>query len=143
MSNNYKDAYHISHSNYPRINWLTAEVILSWYSPGIKNKPLQQDIDQLEKELNQSSDTIDDFWAATALWDFRLLKYLHERTLSAQIESIVSGYQNARNKGATLREFDSVLGHIEFLISMTAIIKFSKERKSALVPLQTIYDGLK
>ena len=124
---------------YPLLNWLVARVLLAF--PDKPNDAALADIldwcrkaevQAVEKEVQNP-----DFWNTVVKPDCDLLLGLATQTLDQDKQRIVDGYLRAKRRGASPREFRSVLEHLEFLADVTSGSK-SKKAKAQLEALRDI-----
>jgi hypothetical protein len=106
---------------YPKLNQLFAEVILTWgrQPRRHRSKPvLRKELERLQSELEQLSQSRDSFWDEVMSHDGQLaLALLDDRQAARNMEKLAARYRDSRRR-ASPREFASVLDQFEFLKAM-------------------------
>ena len=104
---------------------------------------------ELLQKLQQAQDYADankgkkrDFWTRAGVADCIIARALVEGNLADHIEDIVTHYREAQTRGASLREWRSILENLEF-IRLLVRSQWSKSSQSqVLQALTRIYRGL-
>ncbi|MDW7662470.1 CHAT domain-containing protein [Halomonas sp.] len=118
---------------YPLINWITAEIVLSWHNSAQGTKLSAELLSHLhkseemanERELNNPS-----FWSAITAVEFSLVLHLSDRSLSDHVDEIIRGYTAAYLRRSTPRQFNSVLEHLEFFYETSPL--YEDDLKSSM-----------
>ena len=127
MSENYMRAYELRRDKadmidpYPLLNWLTGKLVLGWFEQSQtehSKKELLEQLLQVEISVRASEEPKTDFWSSITLVECALIRYLTQTDLALYTDEIVQGYKAAQLRGASSREFRSVLENQEFLIEM-------------------------
>ncbi len=131
---------------YPLGNRIAAEIVLSWDQPKGRQtrRGKTKEADSLAGGLAELSTYAKDligkgqsFWDMTLTPDQKLLKALYAQRLTANDQKeILNGYLEAKGRGGSAREMDSVIKNIRFFESMVATQAPPKNR-------QQLGDGLK
>ena len=133
---------------YPTLNWLVARIlVLKLSTKGRKtqaqqaeSEAIQHELDQISRRAARSTHHSATFWASIIPIESELLRGLCDDNLDERKETIVSGYLNARQRGAANREFRSIIEHLDFLLD---VLKSKKTRaKTQLNALRWIHDQL-
>jgi hypothetical protein len=124
MASSYRAAHELAYDEgrgkldtYPLLNWLAAEVLLDW-SGNPKPDALAQIEDwcrRAEAHAAEREKADPDFWNSVVKPECDLVRALARKTLDQEKQAIVDGYRRAKARGASPREFRSVLEHLEFL----------------------------
>ena len=137
---------------YPLGNRIAAEIVLSWGQP--KGRPTRRGkakvADPLTEGLAELSvyakDLIgkeESFWDISLTPDQKLLEALYAQRLTAnEQKEILSGYLEAKRRGGSIREMDSVIKNIRFFESMVATQVPLKIRQQLSAGLKTLREGL-
>ncbi len=134
MEKYYKAAHDLAYNSgngkvdsYPLLNWLTAQIIGQRYSRKGReslSKKLLSDADMwcaMAEAAAAEKDQIEpDIWSSLAKSDALLVRALAQGNLKEVSEEIVAGYSRARVRGASPRQFGSVIEHLDFIVRMYA-----------------------
>lgn len=126
-------------------NWATAKVLLGLLDPGSDKawqKALANDCRQMIETARERNRKNPNFWDGVAEADCELILLLARSKLTAKTAGIeaarIAGlYRAAGRRGASLREYGSVLEHLDFVIALigpgnTALMNALKVLRSAL-----------
>ncbi len=110
---------------YSLLNWLVAEILNELYGEGsskILSDKLLSEIDawcdKARAAAAEKEKDAPDFWNSLVETEANMICALAHDSLDQAGQKIFTGYQHARDRGASPREFRSVIGHLEFLIKM-------------------------
>jgi len=107
---------------YPLLNWLAAELLREWY--GVKADVTPAEIKEWCERARACAEEKDrqepNSWNSVVTPECDLVQALAGTTLDQQKQAIVDAYTYARSRGASPREFRSVIDHLEFLADMAA-----------------------
>jgi tetratricopeptide (TPR) repeat protein/pimeloyl-ACP methyl ester carboxylesterase len=119
---------------YPLLSWLTAVILRNW-----PQKPDARTCAEVEKWCQMAEtaaaereQTNPDFWNTAVKPDCDLVRAMARQTLKEQQETIVEGYRRAKQRGASQRQFRSVLEHLEFLAEIAGGARQQREQFGAL-----------
>ena len=116
----YLDKNHGEPHFYPYTSFLVASTVLGLYQASYKGMA-PEERDTLEK-LSNNADSTDrkdpSFWSMVSATDCKLILSINDGTLPQETASIVEGYLTARKRGATPRQFRSVIESLEVLIHL-------------------------
>jgi hypothetical protein len=126
------------------LNWLTGDIAAREFEPAdaASQEELLGRIETLEASAREADSRKADFWSSITLTDCLLLRSLAERNLSDRVDGIVKGYRSAWLRGATARDFRSVLEHVEFLSEMAAATSASNGGRPLRGVLGSLYERL-
>jgi hypothetical protein len=156
MADYYKKAHELVYAEgkgtvdpYPLLNWLTAEILGVWYGAG-RRKDLSEKFlgeidtlcDQAEAAAAEKDKEDPDFWNSLTTSDVRLVRALAHKSFDKVIEPVFTGYQRAKERGASPREFRSIIEHLEFLTKMVADAPKSEKLQKGLKVLQELKEKL-
>jgi len=101
---------------YCHLNVLVAQVLVHYVDrrnqlPG----GLQNQLGEIENVANRQNENEPNFWSEVIPADCLLLRHVASGKLDKNQTEIVSRYQRAQRRGASSREFRSVLEHLDFL----------------------------
>ena len=104
---------------YPALNWLAARTLDYLRGGEVDLTEINDLLDRVEKDINESSDQDLSFWSAIALLDAKVVRHLAHGDLDRdeQLDKLIAGYQEEAAR-ATAREFSSVVEQLEFLHAM-------------------------
>jgi pimeloyl-ACP methyl ester carboxylesterase/tetratricopeptide (TPR) repeat protein len=132
MRNNYQLAFNkgLESKNidaYPLTNWITAEVILSWFDKH-HDQSWKQDlpgwVTQAIADAKQKMSVNPEYWDSVVEPDCLLMMGLINGEFKAEdIKRIVEGYRLATERGASEKDKAALREHIEFLIYMAEQVK--------------------
>ncbi|HSB80347.1 MAG TPA: CHAT domain-containing protein [Candidatus Methylomirabilis sp.] len=125
MASSYRKAHELAYAKgqgrldtYPLLNWLAAEILLDWY--GTPHPAALAQIEdwcqRAEAHASEREKVDPDFWNSVVKPECDLVRALARKTLDREKDTIVDGYRRAKSRGASPREFRSVLEHLEFLV---------------------------
>jgi hypothetical protein len=134
MATNYGKGYTVgadqkrTDAYYPLQNRLAAEIVLSWNAPktrtarrGKKKRPdsIAEGLAELEtyaKNLKQKGQS---FWDMVLIPDQQLLVSLYKQRITPNDQKeIVKGYRDAKRRGGSVKDMDSVIENIRFFEAM-------------------------
>ncbi|HBP90510.1 MAG TPA: CHAT domain-containing protein [Nitrospirales bacterium] len=137
---------------YPLGNRLAAEIVLSWDQP--KGRQTRRgktkgpdliieglvELATYAKDLKEKSQS---FWDMSLTSDQKLLEALYAQRLAANDqEAIINGYLEAKRRGGSAREMDSVIKNIRFFESIVATQAPPKIRQQLSVGLKALRENL-
>jgi len=124
---------------YPLLNWLSAEILCGWHGLKGKEQDASPNIREWCEEARAYAEAQDgiapSFWNSVVIPECDLVQALADGTLSRQKESITTAYGQASTRGASPREFCSVLEQLEWLAEMmegAAKLKGKQRQTAAL-----------
>jgi tetratricopeptide (TPR) repeat protein len=134
MEQYYKDAHDLAYNagngkldSYPLLNWLTAQIIHHRYSDEgnrVLPKKLLSDIQMLcaraEAAAAERDNVEPDIWNSLTESDALLVRALAQGNIKEAVGDIVAGYKRAKERGASPRQFGSVIEHLDFVTRMYA-----------------------
>ncbi|MDD2734759.1 MAG: hypothetical protein PHF56_12520 [Desulfuromonadaceae bacterium] len=130
---------------YPLLNWLAAEVLRKWY--GMKPEVIPAEIVEWCEKARGCAEEKDrlepNFWNSVVSPECDLVLALADGTLDQQKQAVVDAYRHAKARGASPRQFSSVIDHLEFLAEMTAEAGKHKEVKQQAATLREVVEQLK
>ena len=83
-----------------------------------------------------------DFWSRAALADYLLVDALIEGNLPDRVEEIVERSRDAQTRGASLREWRSVLENLDFVRILVDLLWPAQKKTEVLRAVTSIYQGL-
>lgn len=98
---------------YPLLNRLLGQILIGTYD----SKLVLAGCTEAEQHALELEAEEPNFWNSAALPEAKLLRGLVQGNLASVADSIVAGYRAATERGASKREFCSILDHFEFLES--------------------------
>ena len=140
MANTYKDAYELGvnekseNAFYPLQNLIAAQISLAWCEKlggkdRLPRKALKLLISELRQFMHQDTVGSADFWTMCKQPDFKLLQILDNGIISEEEEEeVVRAYVEARQRGGTQRDMQTIIDHIQFFLSV-AKKQISKQDK--------------
>ncbi|MGH8728909.1 MAG: CHAT domain-containing protein [Burkholderiales bacterium] len=149
MEKYYKEAHEKILANgelspYPLLNWWSAKILLEWQSQPSRASLAELDkwcaravAESAEKEKNDP-----DFWTGIVAPNCEIVRALGNKNLEKKKHEIVAHYQRAIRRGASQREVDSVVEHLDFIIELASAINRGSELKKQLQALKEIRDSL-
>ena len=127
MAANYHEAHRYQDrqgklDTYPLFNWLAAGILLQSYDEPDPFLPagLEDWCSKAEASARQNEAQDPNFWNSVVQPQCDLIRALAGHTLDAHKAAIITGYRRAKRRGASRREFQSVLDHLAFLAEMMA-----------------------
>jgi tetratricopeptide (TPR) repeat protein len=105
---------------YPTLNWVGALMALDWHGtpiPAADRKRAEAEMAELLPHLQLNVQSREDIWNRASLADLELTAALWSGDLSARVEKLLCDYDDVRRL-ASLREFESVREHLDFLLDM-------------------------
>ena len=117
---------------YPFTNYLVAETVLHLQNgrfKGIQSED-REIIENLKKDAERRDREDPSFWSMISGIDCQLILSIHDGTLLKQLDRIIKGYLTARKRGATPRQFRSVIENITFLIHLINADLGAESKKS-------------
>ncbi len=125
MSDAYRQAHEKAHLErgevypYPVLNWLIADLLLSWLRKGhSREKDFQRWLDRAQAAAERLDRESPSFWNSIIQAETLLLRHLDSGELGQQRNEILDGYLHGKRRGASPREFRSVREHLAFLLEM-------------------------
>jgi CHAT domain-containing protein len=150
MSKYYRQAQEISLQRtgksdpYCHLNWLVAQVLL--HSVDLRNPlpgDLQKQLEEIERNAAEQNASEPNFWSEVARAECLLARHLASGNLDKNQAEIVEQYQLAQKRGASSREFRSILEHLEFLSNiLESSSKKLRRRAAQIKALKSIHDRL-
>ncbi len=131
---------------YPLLNWMAAEILCDWYGVkrGVEDK--SPNIGELCEKARAHAEEKDrqapSFWNSVVKPECDLVLALAGTTLDEQKQAIVDAYRHARARGASSRQFSSVIDHLEFLADMAATAGKEKKIQRQTAALREIVEQL-
>jgi len=156
MANYYREAHELSYAGgkgkvdtYPLLNWLAAEILGVWYGAGrrrVLSGKFLTEIDtwceKAEAAAAEKDNKDPDLWNSLTASDARLVRALARDRLDQAKQDILAGYQRAKERGASPRQFSSVIEHLEFLTKMVADASKKEKLQKRLKALQELKEKL-
>jgi tetratricopeptide (TPR) repeat protein len=151
MAEHYKKAHELAYAGgkgkldpYPLLNWLTAEVLSVWFGAGRREvlAEIEAWCDKAEAAAEEKDKEDPDFWNSLTTSDARLVRALAHKRFDKAGPDIVAGYQRAKERGASPREFHSVIEHLEFLTKMVSEAPKKEKLQAGLKALEELMDKL-
>lgn len=102
---------------YHALNWVAFRVLDPRSSRPAAQQALRDLIARSERTIQQRAPAQRDFWAWVTTPDAAVLRALIDQNLAQQLETIIGQYQAALSHGASERQRNSVLQHLDFLIA--------------------------
>ncbi len=129
---------------YPLLNWLAAEILLGWYGEKAEVTPAKigEWCEKARAYAEEQDRQNPNFWNSVVKPECDLVQALAGSSLDEQKQAIVNAYRHARARGASPREFRSVLDHLDFLADMAADGSKRKEVKQQASALREIVEQL-
>ncbi len=137
---------------YPLGNRLGAEIVLSWDQPkGRQTRrgktkgadPLAEGLAELSTYAKDLIEKGQSFWDMSLTPDQNLLDALYAQRMTAKDQKeIGNGYLEAKRRGGSAREMDSVIKNIRFFESMVATQAPPKTRQQLGAGLQALRESL-
>ena len=137
---------------YPLGNRLAAEIVLSWDQPTVpqpqrgKKKepdPITEGLAELAAYAKDLKEKSQSFWDMSLTPDHKLLDSLYTQRMTANDQKeIGKGYLEAKRRGGSAREMDSVIKNIRFFESMVATQVPLKIRQQLGGGLKTLRESL-
>jgi hypothetical protein len=110
----------------PLLNWLLSTAILRWHNPNSDDMVSQHaaDLDAYIALGTEQARSDPSFWNAVIVPDCLMVRYLADpaRTEVA-IRAISEAYRKARDEGASEREVQTVVEHLDFLVAMARALR--------------------
>jgi CHAT domain-containing protein/lecithin:cholesterol acyltransferase len=158
MKHCYAEGYNIgkaarrSDVYYPLANRLAAEIVLSWEQPtgrqpqrGKKKgaDPITEGLAELAAHAKDLEYKSLFFWDMSLTSDQKLLDALYAQRMTVKDQKeILSGYLEAKRRGGSAREMDSVIKNIRFFESMVATQAPPKIRQQLSAGLKKLRESL-
>lgn len=156
MADYYKEAHELVYAggkgkvdSYPLLNWLTAEVLGVWYGAGSRKDLSEKFLGEIDAWCDQAESAAvekdrddPDFWNSLTTSDARLVRALAFKSFDKVIEPVFTGYQRAKERGASPREFRSIIEHLDFLTKMVVDAPKSEKLQKGLKALRELKDKL-
>jgi pimeloyl-ACP methyl ester carboxylesterase len=129
---------------YPLLNWLAAEILLGWYGekPGITSAGIKEWCERARAFAEGKDRQDPSFWNSVVKPECDLVQALACAALNEQKQAIVNAYRHAKSRGASPREFRSVIEHVEFLTRMAAEAPKKAKLETEFKALQELTDKL-
>lgn len=103
---------------------------------------LREKLQTVENDAVAQKDKKREFWPRANIADCRLVRALIEENLGDQVDEIVEQYRDAQSRGASLREWRSVVENLDFIRLFMGAPWLPKARTEILSALARIYQGL-
>lgn len=129
MAEHYRQAHEMKYDEkknkpdtYSLLNWLAAEIVRSWYGekPGITTADIREWCEKARACAEEKERQEPNFWNSVVMPECDLVLALADASLDKKKLAIVNAYRNAKARGASPREFRSVIDHLEFITDMAA-----------------------
>ena len=140
---------------YPLENRLAADIVLSWEpSKGRKTQKSERERKRVHKQIEEGLAELQQygeerwergqtFWDMSLIPGQRLLSALQKQSLtSKERKPIIDGYRQARQRGGSAREMDSVIKNIKFFEVMLQASHLEKVRGKLASGLKALRQGL-
>ena len=129
---------------YPLLNWLAAEVLLGWYGEKAEVTPAKigEWCEKARAFAEEQDRQNPNFWNSVVKPECDLVQALAGNTLDEKKQAVVDAYRHAKARGASPREFRSVIDHLEFLADMAADGSKRKDVKQQAAALREIVEKL-
>lgn len=125
---------------YPINNYIIAELLRAPKVTPKQAAAWRDKVDAAERAARRRQDELRDFWGRSAVADCLLVRALIDGTLADAAELIVREYREAQNRGASLKEWRSIVENLEFLLD---VAPQSSLPKGSVDALARIYASLK
>jgi pimeloyl-ACP methyl ester carboxylesterase len=103
---------------------------------------LQGQLEGFESAANRKNESEPNFWSEIVPAECLLVRSLAAGSLDKNQAEIVSRYQRAQTRGASSREFRSVLEHLDFLLSILESLSKKQQHARQIKALEVIRDRL-
>jgi hypothetical protein len=128
---------------YYRLNVLVVQILAHTIDRRIQLPAgLQEQLEEIEGTANRQNESAPDFWSEVVPAECLLVRRLAARSLDKNQGEIVGRYQRARKRGASSREFRSVLEHLDFLLSILQGLSRKQQQARQIKALKAIRDRL-
>ncbi len=125
---------------YPVTNFISAELMSAKQIATRQRAQWHARINDAERVARLRLAELRDFWSRSAVADCALLRALIDDALAAAAEAIIGEYREAQNRGASPKEWRSVIENLEFLIDVAPQSVLSASSRDAL---DRIHESLK
>ena len=158
MKNCYAEGYAIGKESKrndvysPLGNRLAAEIVLSWVQPTVRQPqrgkkkgpdPIIEGLAELATYAKDLKEKSSSFWDMSLTPDHKLLDALYAQRMTGNDQKeIGKGYLEAKRRGGSAREMDSVIKNIKFFESMVATQAPPKIRQQLGDGLKTLRESL-
>lgn len=102
-------------------------------------------LEKLQAGRNKDEDQTDqkrDFWSRAGVADYMLVRALIEGNLGDCVDDVIEHYRDAQSRGASLREWRSIVENLNFIQVLIGSLWPRKARTEILAALRRIYQGL-
>jgi hypothetical protein len=137
---------------YPLGNRIAAEIVLSWVQPTVRQPqrgkkkgpdPIMEGLAELATYAKDLEEKSQSFWDMSLTPDQKLLDALYAQRMTVNDQKEISkGYLEAKRRGGSAREMDSVIKNISFFEAMVAIQAPPKIRQQLGEGLKTLRESL-
>ncbi|MFZ1745116.1 MAG: CHAT domain-containing protein, partial [Nitrospirales bacterium] len=137
---------------YPLGNRIAAEIVLSWDQPKGRSTrrgktkvadPLTEGLAELSVYAKDLIGKGESFWDISLTPDQKLLEVLYAQRMTANDQKEISkGYLEAKRRGGSARELDSVIKNIRFFESMVATQASPNTRQQLSAGLKALRESL-
>ena len=129
---------------YPLLNWLTAGILRNWpQRPDAKTcAGLEKWCQMAETAAAELEQANPDFWNSVVKPDCDLVRALARGDLKERQQAIIDGYLRAKQRGASQRQFRSVVEHLDFLSEITGAAPRDKAAQLQAKALKAIKEQL-
>jgi hypothetical protein len=103
---------------YPLTNYIAAELLRAPKFSAKEADAWRREIDEAERTGRRQQDLYRDFWSRSNVADCLLMRALIDGTIAESSDLIVREYREAQNRGASLKEWRSVVENLEFLLDV-------------------------
>lgn len=151
MAESYRKAHEKKHDDmhrtidtYPLLNWLVAEVLRDWYGekPSVALATIREWCEKARAYAQEKDRQEPSFWNSVVVPECDLVEALAGNALDERKQAIIDAYRNARARGASTREFRSVVDHLEFLADTAADVVGHEAIQKQAAALREIVEQL-
>jgi tetratricopeptide (TPR) repeat protein len=129
---------------YPLLNWLAAELLREWYGEkqAVTRAEIREWCEKARAYAQEKDRQEPSVWNSVVTPECDLVEALAGDALGERKQAIVAAYHYAKARGASPREFRSVLDHLEFLADMAADAGKEKVIRKQAAALREIVEQL-
>ncbi|MSN24365.1 MAG: CHAT domain-containing protein [Geobacter sp.] len=129
---------------YPLLNWLAAEIMLGWYGekPGVSSLDIKEWCELCRAYSADKERLEPNFWNSVVRPECDLILALLDSAVDDRKRTIVDSYRQAKSRGASYKQFQSVMDHLEFLAEMSTEAGKRKEIRQQASALTEIVEQL-
>ncbi|MBM4254952.1 MAG: hypothetical protein FJ147_03545 [Deltaproteobacteria bacterium] len=103
---------------------------------------LCEELQKAEETANSQKEERRDFWSRANVADCVLVRALLDHNLEAQVDTIVKLYREAQSRGASLREWRSIVENLDFIRRFVRAQWKAEDQTRVLPALRSIYEKL-